>query len=160
MGSPPSVAGRRARASKPCVPPGSTPAASTSNGGSASNCRCSCGRMCPTFPWENIGNPPPIGRICSTCCPAAFRCFGVFAVPESDLTAPRAGGQLETGVILKSREYMQAHCVPRLSLSRKLKEPIKASTPSGIGEVSGEKPLYDSKQGGNQDGRKGLLNQR
>jgi peptide/nickel transport system substrate-binding protein len=72
-GSRPSTAGRRARVLKRCAPPGSTPATLTSSGGSAPNCRCSSGRTCRTFRWANIGNPPPIGMICSTCCPAASR---------------------------------------------------------------------------------------
>jgi len=48
---------------EPRGPPGSMPPASTSSGGSAPNCRCSRGRMCPTSQWANIGNPPPIGKI-------------------------------------------------------------------------------------------------
>ena len=87
-GSPPSMVGRRARASKPCAPPGSTPATSMSSGGSAPSCRCNCGRTCPTFRWANIGNRPPIERICSTYRRAALRCFGVFA--ELDLNGVRS----------------------------------------------------------------------
>ena len=37
-----------------------------SSGGSAPRFRCSCGRMCRTSRWVNIGNPPPIVKICST----------------------------------------------------------------------------------------------
>src|SRR6516165_7241678 len=78
-GLPPSTAGRPALASKPCAQPGSTPVASTNSGGSVSSCSCNCGRTCPTFRWANIGSPPPTGKICSMCSPAASRSFGVFA---------------------------------------------------------------------------------
>ena len=40
------------------------------------------GRMSLTFRWANIGNPPPIGGICSMCCPVALRSSGVFAEHE------------------------------------------------------------------------------
>jgi len=37
-------------------------------------------------------------------------------------------------MIPRSRAYIQAHCVPRLSLLRKLTDPIMASTPSKIAD--------------------------
>src|SRR5215469_2363672 len=78
------MAGRRAHASKPCTPLGSTPPTSKSSGGFARSCRCSCGRMSLTFRWANIGSLPPIARICSTCCPAASRYSGASAEPDQD----------------------------------------------------------------------------
>src|SRR6267378_8235591 len=84
MGSPPTTAGRRARASKPCAPLGSMPTTLMSSGESAPSSRCSYGRTCPTFRWANIGNPLPTERICSTCSPGASLYFGVFA--ELNLT--------------------------------------------------------------------------
>src|SRR6516225_30694 len=77
-GLPLGSAGRRARASKPCALLGSTLPVWMNSGGSASSCRCSCGRTCRTFRWANIGNRPPTGTTCSTCSPVALRCFGVF----------------------------------------------------------------------------------
>jgi hypothetical protein len=65
--------------SKPRKLPFPTPATSTSNGESAPSCRYSCGWMCPTFRWANIGSPLPTGRIYSTCSPAASRYFGASA---------------------------------------------------------------------------------
>src|SRR6516225_6570462 len=104
MGSLPSVAGRRARASKPCEPPGSTPATSTRSGGSAPSCRCSYGRTCPTSRWANIGNPPPIGRICSTCCLAASRSFGVFA--ERKAAVNNLDRNME--IVMRRRDLLKA----------------------------------------------------
>src|SRR6516162_6130860 len=94
-GSLPCLVGRRARASKPCALPGSTPAASMISGGSVPNCRCSCGRTCLTFRWANIGNPPPIGRTCSTCCPAVLQYSMASAEVRDILVKERQEEELE-----------------------------------------------------------------
>src|SRR6516164_3612923 len=98
-----SLAGRRARASKPFVLHGSTPPALTSSGGSAPSCRCSCGWTCPTSRWASIGNPPPIARICSTCCPAASLSFGAFAERKAALTSVQ-----KKEVLMRRRDLLTA----------------------------------------------------
>ena len=109
----PLTADRPARASKPCARLGSTPAILMSSGGSAPSCRCSCGRTSPIFRWANIGNPPPIERTLSMCCPAASRCFGVFAeVKLLRLIRARLGQRMARSTNVRFSHSARLKCRP------------------------------------------------